>query len=322
MYPKITNISCQAYLVFLLLFVSACSSINTPISPDELSIKTARYGHAAATDGKLIYVFAGSNSSEFLSDIEIINPVTGDVQVLKDRVIPRRYFSAVWDGKHSIYLVGGVSLTKGKVSLERRVEKFDVLTQKITFTKPIPEPRRNSRTVFLYNSIYVFGGSTGDKSNKYNLASTATSAMYDTISGKWRKLADMPTAKSTSVIVRRGIIYLAGGFNHKEALNVFERYDPKSNQWQTLPSMPRNISAHSMALIGNKMVLFGDYENLDSTIIYDFESKTWTDNNLDYQASRHNASVTIGNTIYVIGGNINSEGTSLDLIQRFDLGQR
>jgi hypothetical protein len=319
MSQKSTKISCQAYLVFLMLFVSACSTINTPKSHDKLTLQTARYGHAAATDGKLIYVFAGSNGGKFLGDIEIVNPATGNVQVLENSVIPRRYFSAVWDGQHAIYLIGGVSLSKGKVSLERRVEKFDLLTQQITFTKPMPEPRRNSRAVFLYNSIYVLGGSTSNKSSNYKLTSTPTSAMYDTLSNKWRKLADMPSAKSTGAIVKNGVIYVAGGFNHTEALNVFESYDPKGNHWQTLPPMPRNISAHSVALMGNKMLLFGDYEKLDSMLAYDFESKTWAEADLGYQDSRHNTSVTIGSTVYVIGGNINSNGKSIGLIQRFDL---
>ncbi|MFT4939005.1 MAG: N-acetylneuraminic acid mutarotase [Paraglaciecola sp.] len=319
MFQKFTNVSCQAYLVFLLLFISACSSINMPNSPDKLTLQTARYGHAAATDGKRIYVFAGSNGGTFLTDIEIINPATGNVQVLKDRVIPRRYFSAVWDGEHSIYLIGGISLTEGKARLESRVEIFNLLTQQITFAKPMPEPASNSQAVFLYNSIYVFGGSTSNKLSNYKLAATSTSAMYDTRSNKWRKLADMPTAKSTSAIVKDGVIYVAGGFNHKAALNVFERFDPKGNHWQILPPMPRNISAHSIARMGEKMLLFGDYEKLDSTLMYDFESKTWTEVDLGYQASRHNTSVTIGNTIYVVGGNINSKGESVDVIQQFSL---
>ena len=262
MSQKFTKISYQAYVVFLLLFISACSSVNTSKSYDKLTLQTARYGHGAATDGKLIYVFAGSNGSKFLGDIEIVNPVTGNVQVLQNHVIPRRYFSAVWDGQRAIYLIGGVSLINGKASLERRVEKFDLLTHQITLVKPIPAPRRNSRAVFLYNSIYVFGGSTSNKSSNYKLAPTATSVMYDTLSNKWRKLADMPSAKSTGAIVKNGVIYVAGGFNDTEALNVFEAYDPKGNHWQTLPPMPRNISAHSVALIGNKMVLFGDYEKV------------------------------------------------------------
>lgn len=319
MFQKHTRIFYPLYLVCLLLVLSACTSTVIPQTSDSLKLQSARYAHAAATDGKLIYVFAGSVGGKFLRDIEIIDPATGAGEVLKDRLIPRRYFSAVWDGLHSIYLIGGVSLTKGKFRLERRVEIFNLNTHEISFAAPLPAPRRNSRAVFLDNSIYVFGGSTINKSSNFKLASTATSAMYDTITNKWRRLADMPSGKSSAAIVKDGVIYLAGGFNHQEALSVFERFEPKSNQWHTLAPLPRKISAHSAAVLGNKMVLFGDYEKLNTTLIYDFENSTWTESELGYQESRHNASVTIGNTIYVIGGNINSDGKSVGLIQAFTL---
>lgn len=319
MFPNLSKIACSTCLLCFVLVFSACTSTDVPLLNDGLKLQTARYAHAAATDGTLIYVFAGSVGGKFLKDIEIIDPATGAVEVLKDRLIPRRYFSAVWDGVHSIYLIGGVSLTKGKFRLERRVEVFNVLTHKISFAAPLPAPRRNSRAVLLENSIYVFGGSTINKSSNYKLASTATSAMYDTLSNKWRQLADMPSAKSSAAIVKDGVIYVAGGFNDQEALSVFERFEPKSNQWQTLAPLPRKISAHSAALLGDKMVLFGDYEKLNTTLVYDFENSTWSESELGYQGSRHNASVTIGNTIYVSGGNINSKGESVDLIQAFSL---
>jgi N-acetylneuraminic acid mutarotase len=306
-------------LIALLALLNACSSVNTTTSSNELSLQTARYAHAAASDGKLIYVFAGSNGGSFLSDIEIINPLTGKVAVLENKVIPRRYFSAVWDGQHSIYLIGGISYVAGILSLERRVEVFDLRTQEVTFAKSIPEASRNSRSVFLDGRIYVFGGAISNRSTRHKLAPTSLSAAYDIASNKWIKLAAMPSAKTTAPIVKDGLVYVAGGYNQKKALNVFERYDPKTNKWQTLPALPRNISAHSMAMVGNKLVLFGDYEKLESTLSYDFEQKAWTEVDLGYQASRHNASVTIGNTVYVVGGNINSAGKSVDSIQGFIL---
>jgi hypothetical protein len=318
-YQKLTKTHPLPYVIFLLLFISACSSMNTTKSDDKLTLQTARYAHAAATDGKLIYVFAGSQGGTFLNDIEIINPQTGEVEVLQDLLIPRRYFSAVWDGQHSIYLIGGISLTEGILRVENRVEVFNLLTGQITFAKPLPQATRNSRSVFIDGRIYVFGGGIKNPSGGNKLASTSLSAVHDIASNRWIKLADMPTAKSTAAVSKDGLIYVVGGFNHQVALDVFERYDPKTNQWQTLAPVPQNISAHSATIVGNKMLLFGDYARLDSTLAYDFHKKSWTETKLGFQGSRHNTSVTIGNTVYVIGGNINSKGVSLDAIQQFSL---
>lgn len=306
-------------IVIISIFLGACSSQHSLEATSKLKLETPRYGHASATDGEHIFVFAGSKGRNFLSDVEVIDPIHGTVKVLKNRVIPRRYFSAVWDGKESIYLIGGVSYRDTFVTLEYRVEIFNIHTFEVTLGAAIPAPRRNSRAVFLNNHIYVLGGSAPNNLKKQTLGSTALTAAYDINSNKWIKMADMPTAKSTSVIIRDGLIYVAGGFNHKSALNVFEQYNPATNQWTSLDKMPRPVSAHSAVFAQNKLFLFGDYQRLDSVLMYNFEKEKWSEKTLDYQPSRHNTSVVMGNYLYVIGGNINSKGSALDSIQRFHL---
>ncbi|WP_085297110.1 Kelch repeat-containing protein [Cognaticolwellia mytili] len=39
----------------------------------------------------------------------------------------------------------------------------------------------------------------------------------------------MPTAKTTKAVVRNGLIYVVGGYDRSSSLNVFERFDPKTN---------------------------------------------------------------------------------------------
>jgi hypothetical protein len=306
-------------VVFAVFFLSACSYQLSRETSDELKLQTPRYGHASATDGENIFVFAGSKGRKFLSDVEIIDPINGTVKVLKDKVIPRRYFSAVWDGKDSIYLIGGVSYTGTIAKLENTVEIFNIHSFEVTLGAPIPAPRRNSRSVLLDDRIYVLGGSTASSQRQTPLKSTALTAAYNITSNKWIKLADMPTAKSTSPITKDGNIYVAGGFNHQSALNVFERFDPNTNQWLSLTKLPRPVSGHSAVYAQNKLFLFGDYKNLDSVLMYDFDKKTWSEPQINYQPSRHNTSVVFGEYLYVIGGNINSKGPSLDSIQRFTL---
>lgn len=307
------------FVVISLFFLNACSSQYLPVANPELKLQTPRYGHASATDGEHIFVFAGSIGNKFLSDVEIINPINGTVKVLKDKVISRRYFSAVWDGKDSIYLIGGVSKKENTSRIENRVEIFNIHSFEVTLGPSIPAPRRNARAVLIDDRIYVLGGSNASGKRNEPLKSTGLNAAYDMTANKWIKLADMPTAKSTSPITRNGLIYVAGGFNHQSALNVFERFDPKTNQWQSLAKLPHPVSAHSAVYAQNKLYLFGDYQKLNSALMYDFDKEVWSEPKFNYQASRHNTAVVFGNTLYVIGGNINSKGESLDNIQRFTL---
>ncbi len=151
------------FIVITLLFLSACSSQFTREATSELKLQTQRYGHASATDGEHIFVFAGSNGRKFLSDVEVIDPINGTVKVLKNKVIPRRYFSAVWDGKDSIYLIGGVSYIDNIATLENRVEIFNIHSFEVTLGAPIPAPRRDSRSVLLDDRIYVIGGNISSK---------------------------------------------------------------------------------------------------------------------------------------------------------------
>ena len=304
------------FLYFILLLVlSGCSS-KPVIEPDKLSLNSPRYGHAAVNDGHKVYVLAGANKSGFLGDIEIIDPMTDKIEVLKDHLIPRRFFSAVWDGQHSIYILGGVSVEGKKYRFERRVEVFNTITHEVTFAKSLPAPTRINSAVFLNGRIFVVGGAY-PKNRKLN--ASAIVAVLNIEKDNWVRAADMPTAKATRAVVKDGFIYVVGGYDRKSKLNVFERFDPKLNEWESLPPMPVKISAHSLTVIENKLFVFGDYENLKSTYSYDFLTHEWEKINIDYKASRHNATTTLGDTTYVIGGNTGSRGPFLNYIQTFKL---
>jgi len=309
--------SSYLYPSLILLLISLVGCASQPIDQTgQLALKKARYGHAVVNDGNKIYVIAGANKTGFLADIEIIDPSTGKIKVLSKKVIPRRYFSAVWDGEHSIYIVGGVSIQNKKFRYEKRVEIFNTQTNEISFAAPLPAPTRINSAVFLDENIFVLGGSY-PKNKK--LTATALLMVLDLKTNKWLRAANMPTAKTTRAVVKDDFIYVIGGYNRDSSLDVFERFDPKNNHWISLPSLPAKISAHSVSVIKNKLFVFGDYKNLTSTYSYDFDTKKWQQLDLNYKASRHNATTTLGENTYVIGGNTGGSGPFLDYIQIFKL---
>ena len=300
--------------ISLLLFTGCASK---PIEDsDSLSLTTARYGHAVVNDGKNIYVIAGSGRRGLLSDIEVIEPSTGKIEVLKGRLIRRRYFSAVWDGDRSIYIIGGISIINRIPRLEKRVEVFDTVTREVRFAKQLPFSTRTNSAVHLGENIFVFGGSYY---NKDKLVASPVVAVLNKFSGEWTRAADMPTAKSTRTVARNGMIYAIGGYNEKDSLDVFERFDPVMNTWESLPPIPAKISAHSVSVIKDKIFTFGNYNDLASTYSYDFNTQKWEKVSIGFKASRHNAATTLGDTTYIIGGTTTTEGKVLNYVQPFKL---
>lgn len=304
------------FVIIALTFITGCTSLEPINKQDEFSLKVKRFAHAMVNDGEKIYVLAGHNGDDFRSDIEIIDPVSKTVSVLKHKLIPRRYFSAVWDGKESIYIIGGVSFANNVFKYEKRVEVFNTKTQQVSFAKPLPVPTRINTAVYLDGRIFVLGGSFP---SRFGLTSSALVSVFDIEQDKWLRGADMPTRKDTRAFVKDGQIYVVGGYNNSSALKSFEQYDPKSNQWRTLPDLPEQISAHSLSLVNDKLYVFGDYRQLDLTYCYDFISQQWQKVDIGYKASRHNAATTLNNKVYVTGGIQSGNGPYLDDIQIFEL---
>jgi hypothetical protein len=281
-----------------------------------------RYGHAAVADNDNIYVIGGSNELGLLSTIEVINPETKETTVLRNKVIPRRYLTAVWDGKESIYIFGGMSFQGNGLWHEKTVEIFNTRTRDVTTTTAMPTPRRIVSGVLLDEKIIVTGGSVYSPSEEeegYSLRPTPLVTALDLNTQRWSRLADLPIARDTRTFTYDNKVCALGGWDYKVQWSAFECYDPTTNAWQAMPDAPKPVSAHSVAVHDDKVYVFGDYEELDRVMVYDFSSGTWSEPDLSYLPSRHNAAVVFGDEVFVIGGNTGTTGPSLDYIQVFEL---
>lgn len=101
----------------------------------EITLLTARFGHASVVDENYIYVIGGFSEKGELGDIEVIDPESGLVKVLTTDLIPRYFGTAViHEGK--IYIMGGLSNNK----LEPTVEVVDIETGIVIETTQLPTP--------------------------------------------------------------------------------------------------------------------------------------------------------------------------------------
>jgi N-acetylneuraminic acid mutarotase len=173
---------------------------------------------------------------------------------------------------NKIYVIGGASTPPGsdetalnfttpQVSVGT-VEEYDPATNTWRTRSPMPTPRNHTTGGAINGKIYVIGGRVG--AAFIGLASDISVVEeYDPATDKWSApRARMPTARSAMGSgVYSGRVYVAGGeFQDPHMMATFravEAFDPVSNSWSTMPSMP--VSRHGLAagVIGNRLLLVG-----------------------------------------------------------------
>lgn len=272
-----------------------------------------RYGMPVVAIKEYIYILGGSTQKGFVGDIEKFSTKTGKITLMKTKLYPRRYHTAeVHNGK--IYITGGYG-EKGLVSL---LEIYDPKNDSISEGIPLPTPRYFASSVMVDGKMYVVGGSKLGRGAPFSSALE----IYDVKKNTWTEGAPMLLARQTDVVEKDGLIYAVGGYNGN-AVKKFGAYDIKKDKWITLSDLPFPISANHCSVLQNRYIdriySFGDYYELDRVWVYDFDVEEWdVVKNCPgqiYLPSRHNAVVSVADTIYVIGGNVSTRGSHLDTIQ-------
>lgn len=305
----------------MLFSTSIFSQDNTPQLTklsSNLKLNTERFGHVVVNDGKQIFVMGGrSLETSLLTDIEVINPSTQQVTTLADKLIGRLYATAVFDGDRSIYIFGGMSRKKRAVTIEYLVEKIDTQTFEVSIVSEMPWPRKQASADMLSHYVVLSGGSKFDSKRSKKMVATSTVAIFDTKENRWLEGADMLTEKETKTVMVNNLIYAIGGYNMRQSLPALERFNLSTNQWQKLPPLPKDMSAQSVATLGNHIFTFGDYQKMDGVYQLDLNTGVWQKLDLGFTPSRHGAATTMNDIIYVIGGFTGSEDGVINEVQQF-----
>jgi N-acetylneuraminic acid mutarotase len=165
-----------------------------------------------------------------------------------------------------IYVIGGATTEPGtnEVALysnrpQRSVgtnEAYDPATNTWETRSPMPTARNHAASGVVDGKIYVIGGRVG--SAFIPIASnTDIVEEYDPATNTWGALRHrMPHGRSAVAYgTYGGKIYVAGGESQSDAINgvfrALEAYDPATNTWAILPSMPIGRHGLSGAFIGN-----------------------------------------------------------------------
>jgi N-acetylneuraminic acid mutarotase len=146
----------------------------------------------------------------------------------------------------------------------------------------------------------------------------------ETPSTPWIQKQNMPSARSEMPAVELdGLIYVVGGFgpvrgglaNGYDAVDTFEAYDPKADQWISLAPTPEPRNHSMIAAHQGKSYVFGGYVGVwqiqQNVWMYDPPTDTWTVLNPMPASRAAGAAVTVDDAIYLIGGNTSKAGVIL-----------
>ena len=120
---------------------------------------------------------------------------------------------------------------------------------------PLPTPRDHLATATVSGKVHAIGGRLNGDYGR-NLSVTE---VYDPVTDRWSRAADLPTARSgitVSVVGNR--IYVFGGEGEKGTFRENEMYDPAHDAWQTMAPMPTGRHGLGSAVVhGHIYVISG-----------------------------------------------------------------
>jgi len=241
--------------------------------------RPAHHAALAALNGK-IYVFGGfvapattaiplGAAWQPVADAWEFNPTTDSWKPLAPLPGARgAAIAAEVGGK--IYVIGGATAMEGSKTPfftafgPARVlgtnQVYDPATNKWETRNAMSVPRNHAFSGVVNGKIYVIGGRTG---HGFILSATNTDVVeeYDAASDTWSMPKErMPTARSGGASGTDGhLIYVAGGeVTTTELVGAYravEAYNPATNTWITLPSMPMPRHGVAGAVIANRFHL-------------------------------------------------------------------
>jgi N-acetylneuraminic acid mutarotase len=291
----------------------------------------------AAAGGKM-YVFAGlAPGWKPMGMVYEYDPSSNQWTKKKPMALPSHHVAFTeYHGK--IYAFGGfVPPESGPPAWTpiNNAWEYDPATDMWRALAPMPNKRGSALAAAVGDKIYVIGGASTISGSKETAVypthphtSVGTVEEYDPAANTWRDRSQMPTPRNHAALgVVNGKIYVIGGrvgaafIGLASDISVVEEYDPATNQWSgPRARMPIARSALGAGVYGARIyVAGGEYQDphmmatFRAVEAYDPANNTWTEMP-PMPVSRHGLAVgVIGNRLYVVGGDVQSAGTGIEV---------
>ena len=282
-----------------------------------LRLQAERFGMPAVALDNALYVLGGHSNYGLVGTVERLAPGADATDVLSPPIHPRRFHVAAAHGG-KIYIAGGLQQMASATGVGPASAVFEEFDPTTCATRRLPDllvPVCRPGIAVVGNCLYVVGGADpiGRRS--------AAVQRYDFDSGTWSRGADMPTAREGAIFAYHGRLYAPGGYDGTLAMRDFQVYDPEADDWSNLPQLPEKASAFQGVVVDHLLYIFGDFDELDRTVVYDFDTQQWARLELGYRPARHGGADRLGDDVIVAGGNVQTSPPYLARIQRFSIAQ-
>jgi N-acetylneuraminic acid mutarotase len=237
-------------------------------------------------------------------------PPTGDTwESLAPLTNNRESVSLVETGGY-LYLAGGGCQGTNCGGTHRR---YDPLTNTWINIRALPQNLSHLQGVVVNGLIYYVGGQIepfpGDE--------TDTVYIYNPATNTFANGTSMPAGRGRAaggVATYQGQIYVAGGLRDGHSgtsTAMFDRYNPATGQWTTMPNMPRVRDHFHAAVVGDKFYVMGGRNSPLSLLgaliaeidVFNFTTGTWSTLPTTLPTLRGGAgTVAVGNEVIVMGG--------------------
>lgn len=274
--------------IFLLCYVAFAepfvSSTSENMWTSKASMQEARGSFEVAIVNGKIYAIGGSNgtfpngTSIFVGTNEEYDPIANKWTFKKPMPTARTPFCIV-ELQNKIYCIGG----RLNYDIITGVNEAYNPPADIWETKAsMPTPRGSFVVVAFQNKVYCIGGYLS------NGSITGINEVYDPLTDTWETKTSMPTPRAgLKANIANGKIYFIGGHippsqpsNHTVTpLSINEAYNPETDSWTTMESLPYGTSGTSIVFENKIYVFAGIYENLtieNANMIYNPETDKWS----------------------------------------------
>ncbi|AOW21075.1 Kelch repeat-containing protein [Urechidicola croceus] len=243
------------------------------------------------------------NKQIFKPSLNIYN-IDTDTWSTSEAVFKKRaYHNVIYDKKEEkIYVIGGKNRSKKGVFeyLDNQIEIFDLEDNTITIDNTNPHPGVDFESFIYEDNIIVMGGSTKIfKNGRINYSKKVH--FYNTNSGFWYELQDMPKGKEIKGTLIGDKIYVFGGFDDK-TLTQIETYDLITGDWELIGNMNINLKKPAITNFGSDIFLF---EN-KKMFVYNINSKELKEYSIDLSMVASEM-LCFNQKLYIVGGYIENE---------------
>ena len=210
---------------------------------------------------------------------------------------------------NKFYLLGGREN-------DSNVNIYNPATDSWTIGADAPFPVHHAQALEYDGLIYMVGAFQDN--NFPNENPNPNIVIYDPLADQWLTGPAIPNNRlrgSMGAVVYQDKIYVVNGLTNGHSsgwVNWFDVFDPRTNQWSTLPNSPRARDHFHAAVIGDKLYVAGGRRSgqqntflptVGEVDVFNFQTNSWSTlpNNIPTQRAASTTAV-LGSELIIIGG--------------------